>query len=232
MSNDRELLPDFEYYGNVLSDVSDTEGRDSYPGRVVESDQSREQRRMAEEEYRDTPAPVDRFGHDYNMSSFSSPYVFGGEGDRGQADENDGDEHNDGVSPGCAHGMCDGREGYDDSEWDGEHTDRADRADRSENTEQGNVPGSGRTRRPMRRSGMFRPDRPIGGHGRHESAPPDDGCEACAASCPDQKPHPLLNFSVEEGDLLLLVLLALLAGEDGCADLVATLALLLMIRQN
>lgn len=40
----------------------------------------------------------------------------------------------------------------------------------------------------------------------------------------------ILSLSPQDGDLLLLILLAVLAGEDGCADLVAALALLLTVR--
>lgn len=230
-----ELLPDFEYYGNILSDGSEPHSRDGYDGRVVESERSREQRRMAEDEYRDSPAPVDRFGHDYNMSSFPVLYDFGGDSDRrGLSDEDGWDDRDDGVSRDCAHGMCSEREGYDGSERSAEHTGNTECTECAENADSVRSPDGGdRTRRPMPRRGMFRSARPIGALRKgHTSAQSDDGCEACAAADTEQKPHPLLNFSVEEGDLLLLVLLALLAGEDGCADLVATLALLLMIRQN
>ena len=45
----------------------------------------------------------------------------------------------------------------------------------------------------------------------------------------EKKEAPLV-FSPEDGDLLILILLAVLAGEDGCADLVAALAFLLTVR--
>ena len=71
-------------------------------------------------------------------------------------------------------------------------------------------------RTPLRAPGRFRPDSPIAGH---RPALPPAGTA-----------RPELPFSPEDGDLLLLALLALLAGEEGNADVVAALALILMVR--
>lgn len=198
-----ELLPDFEYFGNILGSA-DKERQDIIvrPG----SGENDEASRRADEEYRGTPAPVDRIGHDYDedASDFRVAGDAAGEADRWRGEADGGD------SQMCGDGAC---EDAPEISGDGRHT-----------------------RRPMRKRGMFRPDRPIGGH-RPDSAPSDAACGAdaspeaqgCTVVTPEQK-HPFFNLSVEDGDLLLLVLLALLAGEEGCADLVATLALLLMIR--
>lgn len=249
--NAGELLPDFEYYGNLLSDGSDTHVRDSYDERTFESDQSREQWRMAEDEYRDSPAPVDRFGHDYNMSPFSSMYGAVDADVHGLSDETVTDDRNDGVPCGTYGSRYDDRGGQDvrargdchgGCEWDGldeEHDGESESFGCSEhpaaqNSEHGgSVPGGRHSRRPVKRHQRLRTDRPLAKRcGGQEVAPADECCDSCTPLESEQKPHPLLNFSVEEGDLLLLVILALLAGEDGCADLVAAIALLLMIRQN
>ena len=77
----------------------------------------------------------------------------------------------------------------------------------------------GGKRSPRRASGRFHPDRPIE---RPHHAPPPGGHP--------RPPHGDFPFCPADGDLLLLALLALLAGEDGNADIVAALALLLMVR--
>ncbi len=245
MPNGGELLPDFEYYTNMpdggAADSADTQSRNGHTARFAESAQSREKRHMADEEYRDSPAPVDRIGHDYDMSPSDFWQTPDGDGRRA-ADGFPGDWHEGGAVH-WSGSFIEGPQAFDGGEAaDGTYTgDIADTDGIGCGDTDGAPDGGGRgpedgkrperPRRPMRRRGMFRADRPFGENRRkHASAPSDDGCAACPDQDEEQKPHPFANLSIEDGDLLLLVILALLAGEDGCADLVATLALLLMVR--
>lgn len=246
--NGGELLPDFEYFGNNLGQESGMHRHDEGARLGSESMESAEARREADGMYRGSPDVVDRIGHDYDESGLdftrpaadsapdASRYAADSAGERdwqGAERDRHGAEHERHGAERDRHGAENGWQGTERDRWsEGSSQPYGD----DESERDGEMSGDGRhTRRPVRRGGLFHTDRPMRGRRPQPcdtacvSVPPEEG-DSCEVLPPEQKPHPFLNFSVEDGDLLLLVLLALLAGEEGCADLVATFALLLMIR--